>query len=69
MTEPKIMANIGINNKVGSNLTFAVEITIKTVKVVCIKNLDIVFPSFSVIKLKCLSKNPNRIIESVMIKT
>ena len=59
----------GIKNKVGSKSTLAVEVIIKAGKVVCIKNLETTFPSFSEIKLYFFNKKPIEIIAKVILKT
>ena len=55
---PRTIHIKGIKNKVGSNFILSVLTIIKAGKVVCIKNLEIDFPSFSEIKSNFLIKKP-----------
>ena len=63
------MQNKGIRNSSGSKFTLAVDTIINAGKVVCIKNLEMVLPSFSVTKPYFFNKNPMVMMLRVMIKT
>ena len=56
MIEQKAIQNSGSKNSEASSFTRAVEKIIKAGKVVCIKNFEIVLPSFSEIKLYFFNK-------------
>jgi hypothetical protein len=69
MIEQKTIQNNGSNKSEESSFIRAVEKIIKAGKVVCIKNFEMVLPSFSEMKLYFFIKNPNPIIDKVSIKT
>ena len=68
MITPMPIHKKGNKKSVGSSLILAVEIIIKAGKVVCIKNFESTFPSFSEIKLYFFIRKPIKIKANVMIK-
>jgi len=69
MIVQKTIQNNGSSRSEESSFTRAVEKIIKAGNVVCIKNFEMVLPSFSEMKLFFFIKYPKAIIDKVSIKT